>query len=845
MINNRWQFFYLLILVLFSCKVNKPVNSSLVTAPGVVVTDTMPTDTVAEKPKIYHGSRTRLLDLIHTKLQIRLDWEKQRLYGIATLQLRPYFYPQNEAILDAKNFDIGYVRLVNGMKKTDLKYFYDGMQLMIDLDTTYTRDQDFFLEIKYTAKPTERKLGGSAAITSDQGLYFINHDGSIPNKPMQVWTQGETESNSSWFPTIDSPNERCTDEIYLTVQQKYTTLSNGVLVFSKFNNDSTRTDYWKMDKPHAPYLFMIAVGKFDIYKDSWNGIPVNYYIEPGYSKYAHDIFGETPQMISYFSDILDYPFPWPKYSQIIVRDYVSGAMENTTASLFYDDMLVDSRELLDNNFEGIIAHELFHQWFGDLVTCESWANIPLNEGFANYAEYLWYEHKYGSYEADMHGLEETRDYLEEAGQKKVDLIRYYYNDREDMFDSHSYAKAGRVLHMLRKYVGDDAFYHALHLYLEEHKYSSVEIHDLRLAFEKVTGEDLNWFFNEWFLNSGHPVLNVKDNYNNGKVHLEVTQIQDRSTAPVYRLPVYIDIWAGDVKYRYHIVIDKPKQIFEFKVSHKPQLVLFDGEQQLLAEVTHPKSIDSYVFQFYNTDKFLSRYHALDTLLKIPEDIMSRQVLKDALNDDFWNFRQMAVNAVENYNLEVQTSVEEKLVDLADSDPKSEVRADAIHALFTMFDNKYTNLYKSALNDSSYMVVGTAIYVLSSTDPDEMKQEAYRFDKYNNVNVVIPLASFYIDNGGFTKYDWFVSKINQAQSETLWYLLQYFAEYIMKAPESMQREGAAILERYARKSSKDYIRLSAYQSLGLFTSLSGIKEIRKEIRENEQDEYLRQIYDSLP
>jgi len=268
----------LLISLISSCKVKQPVID--VTPEVTGLSDTTDTTGWNEIPvknyKIYHGSRTRLMDLIHTKLDIHLDWDKQQLNGLASLQLRPYFKSQDKVVLDAKNFDIYQIALIKGTDRIDLNYYYNGLKIFINLDTMYSRTQDIFLEIKYTAKPTEREHQGSRAIESDQGLYFINPDKSEENKPVEVWTQGETESSSCWFPTIDSPNERTTQEMFITVPDRYTTLSNGELVYSKFNGDSTRTDYWKMDLPHAPYLFMLAVGEFQIYKDSWHDIPVTY-----------------------------------------------------------------------------------------------------------------------------------------------------------------------------------------------------------------------------------------------------------------------------------------------------------------------------------------------------------------------------------------------------------------------------------------------------------------------------------------------------------------------------------------------------------------------------------------
>lgn len=335
-------------------------------------------------------------------------------------------------------------------------------------------------------------------------MYFINHDNSNPRKHQEIWTQGETEASSVWFPTIDNPVEKTTQEIYITVQNKFQTLSNGYLASSKYLDNNMRVDHWVMDKPHAPYLFMMAIGEYSIVQDKWikkdsTELEVNYYVEKKYEPHAKAIFGETPNMLSYFSNLLGVEYPWVKYSQVVVRDFVSGAMENTTATIHGDFLYKTTRELIDGGNEAIIAHELFHHWFGNLVTCESWANLPLNESFANYSQYLWDEHKYGRMEADMNAFEEMEGYFLSAQQGgHVDMIRYDYKNKEDMFDGHSYNKGGRILHMLRTYVGDKAFFASLNDYLTTNAYKTVELANLRLSFEKITGEDLNWFFNQWF-----------------------------------------------------------------------------------------------------------------------------------------------------------------------------------------------------------------------------------------------------------------------------------------------------------------------------------------------------------
>ncbi|MDC0339312.1 M1 family metallopeptidase, partial [Flavobacteriales bacterium] len=420
--------------------------------------------------KHYNPSEKRVNDLLHTKLKVSFDWENQQLNGEAYLTLRPYFYATDSLTLDAKAMDIHSVR-ENDEKAMELAYTYDGQFLRIKLPKEYKRTEQYNIYIKYTAKPEEVKQEGSSAISDAKGLYFINHDGADKNKHMEIWTQGETEASSAWFPTIDSPNEKTTEEIYMTVQDKYTTLSNGLLVESTPNENGTRTDYWKMEQPHSPYLFMMAVGEFEIVKDTWrkkdsSEIEVNYYVEKKFEPHARAIFGKTPKMIEHFSELLGVEYPWSKYSQVVVRDYVSGAMENTSATIHGEFLYQTKREIIDGGNESIIAHELFHHWFGDLVTCESWANLPLNESFANYSQFLWDDFEYGRMEADMNAYGEMEGYFLSAQQGgHVDMIRFDYQSKEDMFDGHSYNKGGRILNMLRSYVGDEAFFASLKLYL--------------------------------------------------------------------------------------------------------------------------------------------------------------------------------------------------------------------------------------------------------------------------------------------------------------------------------------------------------------------------------------------
>lgn len=836
----------LLSLGIFSCKVSE--KQSVSEEPDEIITVLADTVIVEEEEivelKIYKGERTRHFKLTHTKLEVNFDWEKQYLHGKATLILEPYFYNQSNIILDAKGFEIHDVTLISGDNSEKLNFVYDGKKINIDLAKDYHKGEKANIRINYTAKPNEGDAADELA-NDRKGLYFINPMGDQKGKPQQIWSHGETDSNSRWFPTIDAPNQKSTLEIFITVDDKFKTLSNGTLVYSKSNADSTRTDYWKMDKPHAPYLFMIAVGDFALIEDEWNGMKVDYYMEPEYAEYADDIFGHTPEMISYFSKILNYPFPWDKYSQVVVRDFVSGAMENTTASVFMEDLNVDSRELIDYNWDDIIAHELFHQWFGNLVTCESWANVPLNEAFATYGEYLWKMHKYGEDEASYHLYDELGDYLIEAESKKEDLIRFYYDDDEEMFDSHSYAKGGLILHMLRSYLGDEAFFKSLEYYLKSHAFGKAEVHELRLAFEHISGEDLNWFFNQWFLNAGHPKLRVEEAFDvqNDTYLVKVWQDQDIDLYPVYKLPLSLDVWEKGRKAQYTIEIDKPYQEFEFDEVKNSELVIIDIDYVLVGEITHIKTPEQYQFQFFHYgENVRARIDALEYFLDIPEDSISQIVLRNALLDPFWVIREEVLQVFEKDTTDFFSNNEELIVDLALNDPHSLVKAGAIAVLASKEKSKYIDIFKSNLYDSSYSIAGQSLYAyLQSgiTDADAVVQD---FMDETNFNITSSIADYFIKRQDHAQYQWFSDKLNRYSSGDLWYFIKLFGMYLVTAPDEQVMNGIKELKEIAQNHHQFYNRLSAYQSIELLSDHQGVQEILDEIMANEQDPRIREYFE---
>lgn len=673
--------------------------------------------------KEYRATATRINDLVHTKLDVKFDFNQSYLIGKAWVTLKPHFYNTDSLLLDAKGMDLHKVAVVKGASIKDLKYSYDGWQINIKLDKEYKGGEAYTIFVDYTSKPNEVKVKGSAAINDAKGLYFINPKGEDKTKPTQIWTQGETEANSVWFPTIDKPNQKTTEEILMTVPAKYITLSNGKLVSQKKNADGTRTDYWKMDLPHAPYLFFMGVGDFAKVTDKWKGKEVSYYVDKEYAPVARKIFGLTPEMISYFSKITGVEYPWVKYSQMTAHDYVSGAMENTTATLHSDAAQQDARELVDGNaWESTIAHELFHQWFGDYVTTESWSNITVNESFANYSETLWNEYKYGKDAGDEQNYTDMQGYLFSNSNKK-DLVRFYYSDKEDVFDAVSYNKGGRILHMLRNYVGDAAFFKALNLYLTTNKFKSAEAQQLRLAFEEVTGRDLNWFWNQWYYGSGQPALDIKYGYDAATKNASVIVTQTQAGDKIFKLPVAIDVYEGGQKTRHQVWLENKSDTFYFKSEEKPDLINFDGDKVLLCTKKENKTLDEYINQYKYAGNYLDRREAIDFAAKNQTDEKAIGLLNAALKDKYFKLRQYVIQKIDLKKKDVAALVEPSLADIAKKDEKTVVRADAIAKLSTYKNENYIPLFKAAVSDSSYSVSGNALSALFELDSAGAVSEA--------------------------------------------------------------------------------------------------------------------------
>lgn len=676
-------------------------------------------------------------DLVHTKLNLSFNFENQTVLGEAWINLKPHFLPKKELVLDAKKMDIDEVT-VNKLK---VNYENTGSHLKINLPNQFLMNEVFTVYVKYKGNPNNIKNEGSEAITDSKGLYFINPTQKTKNKPTQIWTQGEPECNSVWFPTIDKPNQKSSQEVYICVPKKFETLSNGLLISQQVNEkDGTRTDYWKQDLPHAPYLFFVGVGDFKILKHQWRNKEVNYYVEADYLKNANTLFKNTPEMLDYFSKLTGVDFPWSKYSQIIVRDYVSGAMENTTAVVHGESAMLSEGQLAEKNtWERVIAHELFHHWFGDLVTTESWANITVNESFANYSEYLWLHYKYGKDVADAHLKVERDQYLKGDNFDKH-LVRYIHKTPNDVFDTVSYNKGGLILHMLRNYLGDEIFFKGLNNYLTKNMFKTGEAHQLRIALEEVSGQDLMWFFSQWYYNNGHPKLKIE--YKNDlvakKIAVTITQ-----SGKEFDFPIEFEVVEANKVSKHSFFVTKGVSQFDIPYKEIPQVIIPNSNHVLLAQIETPKySIEELITMYQYTKHYEDKLYALENLKELQDVKSVSEVFIQAMDDSIEDIQRFSI---ENYKSKhnKKTFVDKLLI--LSNHPSLLVQASVIKALGKLNEKSYVTLFENKVKITSSELKQNAISAIYNLDKNKAKSMVSLMDEATKDELFVAVLKIYLED----------------------------------------------------------------------------------------------------
>ncbi len=564
----------------------------------------------------------RTFDTEHIMLDLDLDIPGKALSGLCTTTLRAISDDAGEMVFDAVDFHVKFVRSNQGA----VSYQYNKRQLTVQFKNPIQSGDVVQIQIGY--RVTRPKLG----------LYFIGPDKHYPHKPVQVWTQGEDEFARYWFPCHDAPQDRTSTEILVKVPKGMTAVSNGRLV-KKSPLKNKIQFHWKQDIPHAAYLVTLAVGHFTEIKDHWKNIPVTYYCTPGREQDTRRAFGKTPKMMAFFSKKTGQPYPYPKYAQVAAEDFIYGGMENTSATTQTAKVLHDERAHLDFSADYLAAHELAHQWFGDLITCQEWSHAWLNESFATYFEALFTEHDRGKDEFFWELRQNAAQYFEEdKSSYRRPLVSKVYKSPTDLFDRHLYEKGSLILHMLRCVLGETAFWTSIQTYVKDNKGLVVETIDFKKAVEKATGKNMGRFFDQWVYKAGHPEYKVRYWWESSskKAYVRVAQTQktDHETG-LFSMPVVFSFHTSKGEKRFTELVDKKTHLFEFKLPAEPYLVLFDPDHGVLKKTDFPKSETMWTYQLTHDPHVLGRREAAMALGKI-NSVSAVQALSEALIEEkFW------------------------------------------------------------------------------------------------------------------------------------------------------------------------------------------------------------------
>nr|WP_245788633.1 M1 family metallopeptidase [Spirulina major] len=641
----------------------------------------------------------------HIALDLLLDFPQQRFSGTCTITIRPVHSGIHTLSLDAVALVIDTVHIGAIAQPFD----YDGEHLQIQL-LQPTRTDPFDLVIHYRADHPQR------------GLYFIQPDEHYPDKPTQVWTQGEDEDSRYWFPCFDYPGQLATSEIRVQVPQPYRAISNGELIHTETVGNHT-VYHWQQTQVHPTYLMTLAVGDFAELTDEWNGIPVTYYVEKGQEEAARLSMGKTPRMMEFLSAQYGYTYAYPKYAQVCVADFIFGGMENTSTTLLTDRCLLDQRAAIDNDrTESLVVHELAHQWFGDLVVIKHWSHAWIKEGAASYSEVLWTEHEYGPEDGAYYLLNEARSYLsEDSSRYRRPMVTNIYREAIELYDRHLYEKGACVYHMIRGILGEELFAKAIHTFINTNAHQTVETIDLLRAIEQATGRNLAFLFDQYVFRGGHPDFKVSYGWDAdhklAKITVKQTQAKSDSTGSdreLFDLNIPIAFAevdeVGHVSYQsFTLRLNQPEQSFYFPLPQRPKFFCFDVCNSFLKTVVldYPPAELKQQLK-YDPDPVARIYAAIALAKKGGLDAIA--TLKEALlNDRFWGVRVEVARQLSKIKL--NQAMEALMAGLAD--PDARVRRAVVESLgkFTTLPSYERVLAIAKQGDASYYTEAAALRTL--------------------------------------------------------------------------------------------------------------------------------------
>ena len=656
----------------------------------------------------------------HIFLDLTLDIPNQSYEGTCVTRLNPIRDGIDRLTLDGVNLDIQSVKVANVEQPFD----YDGEQLHIRLKQPTKIGSVIELAIAYQVEKPQR------------GIYFVAPDKHYPAKPIQVWTQGEDEDSRFWFPCFDYPGQLATSEIRVNVPQPLMAISNGELIGTETKGDR-KVYHWLQKQVHPSYLVTLAIGDFAELKDEWQGKPVTYYVEKGREEQARLSMGKTPRMIEFFSQKYGYPYPYPKYAQVCVDDFIFGGMENTSTTLLTDRCLLDERAAIDNrSTESLVAHELAHQWFGDLVVIKHWSHAWIKEGMASYAEVLWFEQEYGLDDAAYYLLGEARSYLDEdASRYRRPLVTHVYREAIELYDRHIYEKGACVYHMIRAELGDDLFWKSIATFLADNAHKTVETVDLLRAIEKATGRNLMFLFDQYVYRGGHPDYKVAyawdGDSNLAKVTVTQTQVSETNPKELFDLKIPIGFGFADSGVKsFTVRVHDQEQSFYFPLEQKPDFVSFDVGNHHLKTVVLEYPMPELKAQLQHDPDPISRLYAVESIAK-KGGLEAVKTLSEALQKDgFWAVRAEICRNLASVKLD--QAIAGVLLGL--KDPEARVRRATVEALaHVKTPESYEALkYVVEKGDASYYVEASALRslgkVATSGSGDSNEEEVLKLLK---------------------------------------------------------------------------------------------------------------------
>jgi len=649
-----------------------------------------------DKPKY---PRDRVVDIKHVRLDISLDLDNKRIKG----RVAHTFTPLNDGLtaleLDAVELDIASIRNSSG---TELKHSQAGGRLRIELAAPRNTGEEETVTVEFAGSPR-------------RGLYFIGPDGNYPWKRLEAWTQGQDEDSRHWFPCYDYPNEMATTELHVTVREPFTVISNGELRGVEAGAEpGTRTYHWHQEVPHVVYLTSVVAGEFSEIKDEWDGIPILSYVPVGREEDGQALFKNTAEMMKLFSERTGIRYPYAKYSQVVVQDFIFGGMENVSATTLTDLVLYDQRARLDQDGDYLLAHEIAHQWFGDLLTCRDWSHGWLNEGFATFFELHFTEHSKGRDEFLLSLRNEMDSYLSEAGSYRRPIVTNIYNAPLDIFDRHLYEKGGLTLNMLRVLLGETLFWKAIRRYAISRRGSNVVTPDLQRAIEESTGRNLDWFFDQWVYGAGHPELTGSyawdDASKTAKLALKQTQTGDK-VAEVFRLPLRLRFKLEDGStHTSQVEMTEREQTFYVPLAAKPKFVNLDGEVLRTLDLDRPGEM--LRAQLAEDEDVLGRIDAARALAKKSDKDAIAALGKAAREDVFWGVQAEAAKALGS--VQSNAALDELLASVSAPHPKA--RRAIVRALGEFREDRAAVALARIVDegDASYYVEAAATAAIGKT-----------------------------------------------------------------------------------------------------------------------------------